>query len=135
LPGSRARKVIDRIDGTSEIVANKLDSLEVKAGDLLHFITWGGGGWGDPLERDPALVALEVRQGLVSVEGARRYGVVIGDAAATAALRSAMRAGRSEEPELFARGGTIEELRARCLEDTGLPAPLQPIWAEKVAAE
>jgi N-methylhydantoinase B/oxoprolinase/acetone carboxylase alpha subunit len=23
-------------------------------GDQLHFITWGGGGWGDPLLRDPA---------------------------------------------------------------------------------
>ena len=25
-------------------------------GDVLHFVTWGGGGWGDPLERDPELV-------------------------------------------------------------------------------
>jgi N-methylhydantoinase B len=135
LPGSRARKVIDRIDGTSEIVANKLDSLEVKAGDLLHFITWGGGGWGDPLERDPALVALEVRQGLVTIEGAKRYGVVIGDEAATQALRAEMRAKRADTPELFARGGTIEELRERCLDETGLPAPRQPVWAHKVAAE
>ena len=128
LPGSRARKVIDRIDGTSEIVANKLDSLEVKAGDLLHFITWGGGGWGDPLERDPALVALEVRQGLVTVEGARRYGVIIGDIAATEALRGDMRANRDADTALFDRGGTIEELRERCLAETGLAAPKQPVW-------
>ena len=50
-------------------------------------------GWGDPLERDPELVALEVRRGLVTAEGARRYGVVVsGDGAADAeATRSAAR--------------------------------------------
>ena len=54
----------------------------------------GGGGMGDPLARDPALVARDVRDGLVSVENARvLYGVVVtadgvGDEAGTAALRS-----------------------------------------------
>lgn len=38
----------------------------------------GGGGFGDPLERDPAAIATDVRDGLVSVEGALRdYGVVM----------------------------------------------------------
>jgi N-methylhydantoinase B len=136
LPGSRAKKIIDRADGTSEIVANKLDSLDVKAGDVLHFITWGGGGWGDPLEREVDLVELEVRQGLVTAEGARRYGVVVGDAAGTSALRDDMRTSRSNKTAIFDRGGTIEELRARCLEETGLPAPKQPVWNDyAVAAE
>jgi N-methylhydantoinase B len=136
LPGSRARKIIERADGSSEIVANKLDSLDVKSGDVLHFVTWGGGGWGDPLEREVDLVELEVRQGLVTVEGARRYGVVVGDAAATGTLRDAMRASRSNATAIFDRGGTIEELRARCLAETGLPAPLQPVWSHHaVAAE
>ena len=63
------------------------------AGDVLHFVTWGGGGWGDPLARDPELVGLEVRRGLVSRRGRPRYGVVCDesgavDAAATEALRS-----------------------------------------------
>ena len=31
--------------------------MPVVPGDVLHFVTWGGGGWGDPLERDPELVA------------------------------------------------------------------------------
>jgi len=40
--------------------------------------TPGGGGWGDPFARDPDLVLCDVRDGLVSVEGARRdYGVVV----------------------------------------------------------
>ena len=38
----------------------------------------GGGGWGDPLERDPALVLRDVRDGIVSRAAAREvYGVVI----------------------------------------------------------
>ncbi|MEM4407316.1 MAG: hydantoinase B/oxoprolinase family protein, partial [Candidatus Caldarchaeum sp.] len=40
----------------------------------------GGGGWGDPLERDPEKVAIDVKEGYVSVESARRvYGVVLKD--------------------------------------------------------
>jgi N-methylhydantoinase B len=38
----------------------------------------GGGGWGDPLEREPGSVLDDVLDGYVSVEGARRdYGVVL----------------------------------------------------------
>lgn len=38
----------------------------------------GGGGWGSPLERDPKLVALDVKEGFVSKESARAdYGVVV----------------------------------------------------------
>ena len=68
--------MLERADGSQEIVGNKVESVRAKAGDLLHFITWGGGGWGDPLARDPELVGLEIRQGLVTPEGARAYGVV-----------------------------------------------------------
>jgi N-methylhydantoinase B len=138
-PGQRARKILEKPDGSSRIVPNKQDSLDVEEGDILHFITWGGGGWGDPLEREPALVAKEVRQGLVTVAGARAYGVVCdGDGAldegATAKLREEM-AGQGSG-ELFDRGGTIEELRARCEAETGLPAPKAPVWPHlAVAAE
>ncbi|MEG3125470.1 hydantoinase B/oxoprolinase family protein [Sphingomonas sp. GB1N7] len=133
-PGERARKILEKADGTQTIVANKLEQLIVEGGDQLHFITWGGGGWGDPLERDPALVAKEVEQGLVTVEGAKRYGVVVGDDAATDALRTEMRARRTGPLPLFDRGGEIEALRASCLEETGLPAPRQPVWAHAALA-
>ncbi len=131
-PGARARKILEKTDGTQTIVANKLEQLLVEAGDQLHFITWGGGGWGDPLERDPALVEKEVAQGLVTPEGAKRYGVVVGDDAATLALRTAMRSKRTGALPLFDRGGEIEALRASCLAETGLPAPRQPRWAQSV---
>ncbi|MEE4201324.1 hypothetical protein [Erythrobacter sp.] len=37
-PGKRARKVIERADGTTEIVGNKVDDVEVREGDQLHSI-------------------------------------------------------------------------------------------------
>ncbi len=67
-------------------------------GRILFGQKGGGGGWGDPLERDPALVLRDVLDEYVSLEGARRdYGVVIDperltvDEQATAGLRDAMR--------------------------------------------
>ena len=58
--------------------------------------TGGGGGWGDPFEREPEAVLGDVREGLVSVEKARAdYGVAVDaqatrvDEAATRALRAA----------------------------------------------
>jgi N-methylhydantoinase B len=139
-PGTRARKVLEKPDGTQTIVANKLDSLEVEADDVLHFITWGGGGWGDPLQRDPALVAKEIRQGLVTPHGARSYGVVVDgngklDEAATTALRAEMAALPKPANDLFNFGGDIETLRDACLAETGLPAPKPPVWHHAVAAE
>ncbi|KLI64507.1 hydantoinase B/oxoprolinase family protein [Aurantiacibacter marinus] len=132
-PGGRATKLLERADGTSEVVGNKVEDVDVKEGDLLHFVTWGGGGWGDPLERDPELVALEVEQGLVTAEGARAYGVVLAadgtvDQNATAALRKEITSDRGELP-LFDYGPNLDELRANCLAETGLPAPTQPEWA------
>jgi len=72
-----------------------------------------------------------VDAGLVSVEGARRYGVVIGadgraDEAASVALRAAMAKARGPV-KLFDRGfESIAELKGRCLAETGLAPPQQP---------
>ena len=100
-PGARGRKWLERADGTTQVLPSKIHDFPVNAGDLLHFVTWGGGGWGDPLARDPELVGLEVRRGLVTVEGARRYGVVCdeqgqvdGDATRAAARQAQGRASR-----------------------------------------
>ena len=132
-PGARGTKWIDRADGTRDVLPSKCHDVRVFPGDVLHFVTWGGGGWGDPLERDPALVELEVRRGLVTERGARRYGVVVGhngvDTAATDALRAQMRAARPAELPVFDMGPPIEELLARCEVETGLPAPRRPAWS------
>jgi N-methylhydantoinase B len=129
-PGLRSTKRLVRTDGSEEWLGAKAEGIKVKKGDLLYFNTWGGGGWGDPYERDPELVRQDVARRLVTVDGARRYGVVIGedgsvDADATAALREELRAARGEV-ELFNRGGSIDELKARCLEETHLEPPVDP---------
>jgi len=127
--GLRSTKRLVRSDGSEEWLPAKVEGIKVKAGDLLYFNTWGGGGWGDPFARDPELVCADVDRGLVTVEGARRYGVVIEngavDGAATEALRAEMTGERSDIP-LFNRGGTVEELRSRCEAETHMPAPVSP---------
>ena len=133
LPGARGRKWIDRADGTREVLPSKCHDVPVAPGDVLHFVTWGGGGWGDPLQRDPALVATEVRRGLVSADGARRYGVVLAadggvDDGGTSELREQLRAARPAELPVFDMGPPLPELLARCQEETGLPAPKRPVW-------
>ena len=44
----------------------------VRRGDVFRHELAGGGGWGDPFERDPARVVADVRNGYVSAEAARR---------------------------------------------------------------
>ena len=131
-PGMRSHKVIERANGSKETLGAKVDNVRVAEGDLLHYVTWGGGGWGDPLERDAEIVAREVRRGLVSAGGARRYGVVVNeaggvDAKATADLRADMKAQRKALP-LFDFGPPIDDLRKRAKAETGLDAPVQPVW-------
>lgn len=99
----------------------------LRAGDRLVNLTGGGGGWGDPLDRDAALVASDVEMGLVSREqAAKAYGVVLHPVSfavnekATARLRSAARetsesAGLS--PATASPGGT----RRNGGLDTGTP--------------
>ncbi|MGC8481358.1 MAG: hydantoinase B/oxoprolinase family protein, partial [Acidimicrobiales bacterium] len=131
-PGARGTKWIDRVDGSREIIPSKVIDVPVYPGDVLHFVTWGGGGWGDPLARDPELVGLEVRRGLVTQAGARRYGVVCDasgavDAAATEALRREMASGRPTPLPTFDMGPSLEVILEKCEEETGLPAPKPPV--------
>jgi N-methylhydantoinase B len=54
------------------------DAEPVQAGELIRIRTTGGGGWGDPLDRDPALVVRDVVWRKVSPEAALAdYGVVL----------------------------------------------------------
>lgn len=133
LPGARGRKWVQRADGTRQVLPSKCHDVPVAPGDVLHFVTWGGGGWGDPLARDAELVTLEVRRGLVTSAGARRYGVVLADGGgvdpeATDALRAELRAGRPAELPVFDMGPPLPDLLARCEAETGLPAPKPPVW-------
>jgi N-methylhydantoinase B len=139
-PGMRSTKTLERTDGTTENIPSKCDRIKVEPGDILHFNTWGGGGWGDPLQRPPEKVWDDVQRGLVTVEGARRYGVVIHknkvDEKETEKLRAEM-ARKRGETKLFDRGfENLHELKARAKAETGFEPPKDPEFFQiKQAAE
>ena len=131
--GMRSTKRLVRTDGSEEWLPAKAEGVKVKRGDVLYFNTWGGGGWGDPCERDPALVKQDVERRLVTREGASRYGVVLGedgniDTAATEQLRTEIVTARKGEKQLFNFGGDIEDIRVRCREETHLAPPVNPTF-------
>jgi N-methylhydantoinase B len=135
-PGRRCRKTLERTDGTSEILRNKIDNIDVGPGDYLIFDTWGGGGLGDPYERDLKGISYDLESGLLTAAGARRYGVVVRadgtsiDREATALLRTDIE--RAEPTrELFNFGGDIDEIIARCEAETGLAPPRPPVFADE----
>lgn len=135
-PGMRSTKRLVRKDGSEQWLGAKSEGIKVKEGDLLYFNTWGGGGWGDPYNRDAELVRADVDRGLVTVAGAKRYGVIITDdgsvdEAATGALRTSLREQRGDVG-LFDFGGTIEEIKARCKEETHLDPPVSPTFAQVI---
>jgi N-methylhydantoinase B len=74
-PGASAYAEIRRRDGRVEKVL-KGTAVPLEADDRVTFYTGGGGGWGDPRERDPFALAEDVRRGLVSREAAAsEYGL------------------------------------------------------------
>jgi N-methylhydantoinase B len=138
-PGSRSTKELVRKDGSREWLPAKCDRIKVNEGDVLYFNTWGGGGWGDPLKRPAERVAADVDRGLVSFDGARTYGVVVHsdfsvDQLATEALRAHIAATRAPF-ELFNRGGTIEQLKARCKAETSFDPPRSPVFANWMGSD
>jgi len=67
---------IASIGGQAAKLAYK--EFEFKKGDVVYMKMASGGGYGDPLERDPQLVLEDVIEGLVSQQAAREvYGVVL----------------------------------------------------------
>lgn len=82
---------------TEENLTLKAVGKELKTGDRVTVLAGGGGGYGDPVEREASLVADDVRKGLVTVGHAREaYGVLVDeggfvDHKATHRLREEMR--------------------------------------------
>jgi N-methylhydantoinase B len=112
-----------------ERLGSIFSDVPIGEGDVFSRPTAGGGGFGDPLERDPNLVIEDVKDDYVSVvRAAKDYGVVVRtidaelceydvDKPATEALRAKIRAERITnarlDPEIVAeryRGGAIDTL-------------------------
>jgi N-methylhydantoinase B len=90
-------------DETVEDLGAKPGGFRIGQGDVFAYSFQGGGGYGDPLQRDPARVVKDVREGYLSAQSAAElYGVVLDngpegfDAAATTARRNAIRQARLE---------------------------------------
>lgn len=75
---------IDEVDAAeSALIAGKSNGTDIGPGDIVEFTVMGGGGYGDPLRRDPDKVVRDVADGYVSGEAARDcYAVVLDDAGA-----------------------------------------------------
>jgi len=104
LPGEKAFKWI-----TGANIPVPLNSLAIVR-------TGGGGGWGDPLERDAALVAADAAEGLISRRAAHElYGVVLRnsmslDESATQRLRDRLRSRRKVRPAKRAKQQKLPSL-------------------------
>ncbi len=96
LPGQPSSNVLTRAEGSLERLPGMFGAT-LQAGDVFHHRMPGGGGWGEPLERDPDAVAHDVLDEKVTVAAALQvYGVALDtdgrvDAAATTAARAEMR--------------------------------------------
>ncbi len=108
-------------EGEARNLGGLVDGEPVKAGEIVRVVTTGGGGWGDPLEREPDRVLRDVIQGKVSAEAARiDYGVVLChgaddvsvDEAATATLRAEFARARGPVPPID-RGPGYARMMAR----------------------
>jgi N-methylhydantoinase B len=116
LSGAPVGAWIDR-DGSIEGFATpgKIAGHALQEGDVVLVRSAGGGGYGDPLDREPERVAADLSDGYISPAAARNlYGVVFiqmqrVDVAATRAQRQDLRAGRVNlvaqlTPDAFEKG-------------------------------
>ena len=94
-PGAMNRFTYETATGDAHPpMASKMVGISLDRGQAVRLETPGGGGYGDPHDRDPKAVARDVRLGFVSTEQARdAYAVIFGadgslDTAATETLRS-----------------------------------------------
>jgi len=69
--------VLDPVNGEYQYFA-RVPIWATTPNTVFRYITNGGGGWGNPLERDPERVKVDVRDGYMTIEGAlKQYGVVV----------------------------------------------------------
>ena len=95
-PGAPSKQRLIRADGTVEDLPSKITNVSIHAGDLIWMSEPGGGGYGDPLDREPERVLEDLLDEKISPEVCRNvYGVVVVDGvldlAATAIRREELR--------------------------------------------
>ena len=138
MAGSRATFLVNGKPG------NPYGLTRLQPGDVVTMDAAGGGGYGNPLEREIELVASDVLDGYVSLESAREtYGVVINpetmevDREATLARREARRKGQAPDSLSYRtvsgrRSWEVDTPRGR---NRNGPSGLVPEAAQPAAAE
>jgi N-methylhydantoinase B len=112
-PGTNGSASLLTVDG-QRLDLGKIDLLRPPPRATLLVHTAGGGGYGDPFERDPTTVLADVLDGLVSVEQARlAYGVAVTDDAVDEAATAELRARLRPPRERFAFGAYREAFERR----------------------
>lgn len=101
LPGAVTRFQLRRSGARDpEPLYAHTEDVRLFEGDAVILDNGNGGGWGDPLRRDPVLVADDLRRGLLRAEEARTiFGVEPDDPEATVSLRSKIRRERLARAE------------------------------------
>ena len=76
-PAPKTRQYLKKVNGKIEwLDVNCL--LRVEKGDVIEIFSSGGGGFGSPYYRSAEKVLEDVKNGLISIENAKKeYGVVI----------------------------------------------------------
>ena len=70
-PGATARYVLDPGSDRERILPSKTPYIDLAAGTLVHLQSAGGGGYGEPGERDPALIADDIENGYITERRAK----------------------------------------------------------------
>lgn len=60
-------------EDSGKVSASKFSNVEIRAGDQVIVIAPGGGGYGDPKDRDPELIERDLKAGWITKDGARAY--------------------------------------------------------------
>ena len=121
---------------------SKFANLVFKKGDTLCMLTTGGGGYGDPLDRNPNLVLEDVDNMLISRESAAEdYGIVVRpdhsgtlyvDEEKTRTLRQKL-SGRKPEYRIYG-GVSVDKAFMRCKQMLINEGIVEDPYAKKIGA-
>jgi acetone carboxylase, alpha subunit len=106
-------------------------------GSLFSVVSGDGGGYGDPLERDPALVARDIENGTTTKRAARDvYGVVLDETSFTVDAVGTDQLRASKRRERLARGVRASVYKGRMRERVlahDFPRPASALYRDVLA--
>lgn len=119
-PGATLKAIFNRGRPDERAIA-KIHELHLAKGDTLTLLMPGGGGYGDPFEREAELVLADVLDGFVGEQAASDdYGVVIAGGAVDEAATRALRAARAKAPAQTFDFGAFRDLWEAVFDDPSM---------------